>query len=600
MFANPLGLLALLGIPAVLAIHFLQRKSVSLPVSTLFLLDRTQREATSGRRFERLIPSVPLWMQILGVLLLTWFLAEPRFQKENSVQRVAVVFDSSASMTVFKKEAIAALRDKLPELRGSASAMELTLLPSTPGADRLYAGTSVEELVEAVEENAPTGGLTDPSYALRLARSIVSNSGTVIYLTDTPVERLPYEARLIAVGRPTPNVGFTGISFEEKQGSLTWQALVRNYGDEATKRSWSLVTAEGATESREFEIGAKAFVTIQAAFPKGQENVRLVLTPDDFTLDDVLPIVAPQAKELELFTATSPAFRGLTDKLLRSLQSTRASNDAASSDLVISSYDPLDPVLPETNAILFVEDPTSVGKYLKGGILAESHPLMDGINWQALLVRETLELPRQPNDRVLLWQEKRPLIFLRENAGKRMLCFNFDLRLSNATQQPAFIVLLHRFAESLREAKVAPQALNLETGQQIRIATAPGAVEVEATDAEGNKIALPGNNRAPSMPGFLMITQEGKTGLKLGGVAGAEKGTVPLLTAAVHFADTREADLSACAPGEPFETAGDASLKLHTTPDPLARLWLLLMFLALLVAWYFTAGKQEREEVAVS
>ncbi len=390
MFANPLGLLALLGVPAVLAIHFLQRKSVSLPVSTLFLLDRTQREATSGRRFERLIPSVPLWMQILGILLLTWFLAEPRFQKENSVQRVAVVFDSSASMSVFKEKAIAALLDKLPDLQGSATAMELTLLPSTPGADRIYSGTSVGELAEALKDVSPTGGLVDPSYALRLARSIVSNDGVVIYLTDTPVELLPYDSRLIAVGEPTPNVGFTGISFEKKQGALTWQALVRNYGDSAEKRSWSLVTSEGSTEPREFDIGAKAFVTIQAAFPAGAENVRLVLTPDDFTLDDTLPIVAPRPKELRLFTATSPAFRGLTDKLLRSLQSTRASVDASSSDLVITSYDPLDPVLPETNSILFVEDPTSVGKYLKGGILAESHPL-DGRNQLA-----GIACPRDP------------------------------------------------------------------------------------------------------------------------------------------------------------------------------------------------------------
>ncbi|MBG7608136.1 MAG: BatA domain-containing protein [Verrucomicrobia bacterium] len=600
MFANPLGLLALLAIPAVLAIHFLQRKSISLPVSTLFLLDRTQREATSGRRFERLIPSVPLWMQILGILLLTWFLAEPRFQKENSVQRVAVVFDSSASMTVFKEEAIEALRDKLPDLQGNATAMELTLLPSTPGADRIYSGTSVDELVEAMKNVSPTGGLADPSYALRLARSIVSNDGVVIYLTDTPVELLPYDSRLIAVGKPTPNVGFTGISFEEKQGTLTWQALVRNYGNEPTKRRWSLVTSGGATEPREFDIGAKAFVTIQAAFPTGAQNVRIVLTADDFSLDDTLPIVAPQPKQLELFTATSPAFRGLTDKLLRSLQSTRASINPASSDLVITSYDPLDPALPETSAILFVEDPTSVGKYLKGGILAESHPLMDGINWQALLVRETLDLPRQPTDRVLLWQEKRPLIFLRENAGKRILCFNFDLRLSNATQQPAFIVLLHRFAESLRTSKVAPQALNLETGQQIRIATAPGPVDLTATDTEGKKVPAPSTNRAPSKPGFLTITQEGATELQLGGVAGAEDETIPLLTAAVHFADTREADLSDCAPGEPFQTAGDASLKLHTTSDPLARLWLLLLLVALLVAWYFTAGKQQRAGVASS
>jgi hypothetical protein len=361
----------------------------------------------------------------------------------------------------------------VPKLQGSATALELTLMPSTPGADRLYAGSSVEEMLAALEGFTPDGGLLDPSYSLRLARSIVSKEGIVIFLTDTPAESLPYDSRLVSVGRPLGNVGFTGISFAEKEGALTWQAIIRNYGGEPAKRSWSLKTKTTATEPREFEIGAKSFVTIQAAFPDGAEDVRIALSPDDFTVDDTLPVIAPRPKALELYTASSAAFRGLTDKLLRSLASTRPSNDAATSDLAITSYDPLDPSLPESNAILFVEDPTSVGKYLKGGILAEAHPLMDGINWQALLVRETLQLPRQPSDRVLLWQEKRPLIFLRENGDKRILCFNFDLRLSNATQQPAFIVLLHRFAESIREQKVAYQALNLETGQPIRIAAAP-------------------------------------------------------------------------------------------------------------------------------
>ena len=143
-FSNPLGLLALLGIPAVLAIHFLQRKSVELPVATLFLLDRTQRESASGRRFDRLMQSVPLWMQLLAVLLLTWLLTEPRYQKPRSVQRVAVVLDASASMSVFKDATLSALRDKLPTLQGTASALELTVFESTPGKPRLFAGDSPE------------------------------------------------------------------------------------------------------------------------------------------------------------------------------------------------------------------------------------------------------------------------------------------------------------------------------------------------------------------------------------------------------------------------------------------------------------------------
>lgn len=579
MFANPLGLLALLAIPAILAIHFLQRKSITLPVSTLFLLERTQREAVSGRRFERLIPSVPLWMQLLAVILLTWFLAEPRFQKDNSVQRVAIVIDASASMQVFKQDAIEALKSHLPDLQGSASSMEVTLLSSLPITDRIYSGSSTEELISALEDFTPSAGVTDPTYALRLARSVVSNEGIVIYLTDEPSEALPFEARQLSVGKPVENVGFTGVTFEEKQGALTFRALVRNYGKSFASRSWSLVTKNGKSEPQEFEIKPGALVTIQAAFPENSEQVRIELTQDEFTLDDTLPMVAPRPKALKLFTATSPAFQGLSNKLLRSLAATEPSNDAADSDLVITSYDPLDPFLPDNNTILFVEDPSSAGKYLRGGILAESHPLMDGINWQALLVRETLELPREPTDRVLLWQEKRPLIFLRESAEKSLLCFNFDLRLSNAPQQPAFIVLLHRFAETLREKKIAPQKLNLETSQPIHIATTPNIpLEIRAMTPTGETINIPSTESAPAIPGFMTLKQ----------------GETHLLDAAIQFADTREADLSQAAPAPLEAISNSVSLKLHTAADPLARLWLLLLLLALITAWYFTNSKHRQ------
>ncbi|MEO7100936.1 MAG: VWA domain-containing protein [Luteolibacter sp.] len=576
--ANPYGLLALLGIPAVLAIHFLQRKAVELPVSTLFLLERTQRDAASGRRLDRIIPSVPLWMQLLAVLLLTWFLSEPRFQKSGSVQRIAIVLDSSASMGVFKKEALARLSEALPTLQGPASTVELTVMESAPGRPRLYAGSSVDELKAALEKWQPLDGLNDPSQSLRLARSLVSREGTVIYLTDTPAESLPFDAKLIAVGDPVENVGFTGVTFATEEGSLVWRALVRNYGKSDADRTWSVKTSTGSTEPRPLHLAAGALVTLQSAFPKDAENVCLTLSSDRFPLDDTLPIVAPAPKTLALFTATSPAFAGLTTKLLRSLDAAIPTNDAASADLSISSYDPLDPVLPPGNSIIFVEDSTRTGAYLKGGILAEPSPLLDGLNWQSLLVRETIQLDRLPTDTVLLWQEKRPLIFLREREGKRQLCFNFDLRLSNADKQPAFIVLLHRFAESVRAAKIAPTSANLETGQPIRITSAPNIpLKVTATDLAGKPVTVaPDSNAAPLLPCFLTVQQN----------------DTKLLNAAVFFADTREADFSACGSASTMESANKSTIERHTRPDPFWRGWILLLLAALLVSWKFSAGKE--------
>ena len=575
--ANPLGLLALLGIPAVLAIHFLQRKALELPVSTLFLLERTHRDAASGRRLDRLIPSVPLWMQLLAVLLLAWFLAEPRYQKSNSIQRIAIVVDSSASMSVFKAEAIKELNEQLPRIQGTASALELTVLESAPGRARLYTGPSIAELSAILEKWQPLDGLNDPAQVIRLARSLVSREGTVIYLTDTPSTPLPFEAKQIAVGEPIDNVGFTGVSFTSEEGALVWRALVKNYGLSVSERTWFIQTADSKSEPRPIRLEPGAMMTLQSAFPKDAEGVRLVLSADRFTLDDTLPLVAPLPKPLNIFTATSPAFANLTQKLLRSLDSAAPTNDASTADLSIASYDPLDPFLAPGNSIIFVEDSTRAGAYLKGGIVAEAHPFLDGLNWQSLLVRETIELDRLPSDTVILWQDKRPLIFLREAEGKRQLCFNFDLRLSNAENLPAFIVLLHRFAESIRDRKIAPSSVILETGQPLRITADPELpLKITSTDLTGKSLTFSETARnAPLTPGFLTATQADAT----------------LLNAAVYFADTREADFSACAKSEQENLKAQAAIERHTRPDPLWRIWILALLAAMLVSWKFTAGK---------
>ena len=236
--ANPLGLWALLGIPAVLAIHFLQRQAVILPISTLFLLEKTQRESASGRRFDRLMNSIPLWMQLLAVLLLTWLLAEPRYQKARSTQRVAIILDSSASMSVIRDQVKERLIEALPDLQGPAAAIELTLLQSAAGRERLYTGASPEEFALALDAWQPRDGLTDPSQSIRLARSIVAREGIVVYVTDTPTESLPFDARMIALGDAIENVGITGVTFEKREGDLRWSAMVRNYSDTAATRTW--------------------------------------------------------------------------------------------------------------------------------------------------------------------------------------------------------------------------------------------------------------------------------------------------------------------------------------------------------------------------
>lgn len=609
VLTNPVGFWALLGIPAVLLIHFLQRQARVIPISTLFLLSQTQRESVSGRRFDRLTNSIPLWLQLLMVLLLTWLLVEPRYIKPASTQQVAVVLDSSASMGVFKDKLVASLRDKLPPLQGSAPRLELYVFESAPEAPVVYAGTDLEEAFERVEGWTPAAGALDPTAALRLARSRVNREGVLLYVTDTPSDELPFNAQMLAVGEPRANVGFTGVAFEQESAETRWKALVRNYSDQEQTRTWQVHFEDGSrSEPRTISLPKESMSTVSAGFPPGAKKLRVVLSPDEFPLDDELPLVVPAPKTLKFFSLTSAKFSDFANRFVATFPNVEEVSDASEADLSLVSYDPLLPAMPAEDSIVMVDETTQSNKYLRGGIVAEKHPLMDGLNWQSLLVRESIQLQLRPSDDVLLWQGERPLIALRTSVAQeapapstsanapstqraRQLIFNFDPTLSNAFKLPATVVLLHRFSEDLRDRKVAPESRITETGQEISLATKTGTdarplalvrLGPESQVLETRQIPLSEARylRAPSTPGFFQIKQ----------------GESLLLDSACHFADTREADLRSCKSAEEISLAAGEAIDRHTREDHFWRLWVLLVLAALLLAWHYTTDRPKDEE----
>src|SRR3954469_12531423 len=107
-FANPLGFWALLGVPTIIAIHFLQQRSGRRGTSTWFLIEPFAPRSVGGRTWEKLRSSRALWLQLFAVLVTTWLFTEPRWPRAESAQTVVVVLDRSASMMAFRAGAIRA------------------------------------------------------------------------------------------------------------------------------------------------------------------------------------------------------------------------------------------------------------------------------------------------------------------------------------------------------------------------------------------------------------------------------------------------------------------------------------------------------------
>ncbi|MGI8603550.1 MAG: BatA domain-containing protein [Verrucomicrobiales bacterium] len=584
-FANPAGFWALLGLPAVVAIHFLQRKSRLLVVTTLFLLEQMRRESETGSRFERLRSSLPLWLQLLIVLLLTWLLVGPRWLRKDSVQRVAVVFDASASMQAFQEKAVTQLTAQLGTLSRVAAATEYTLLSSEPEMPALYHGTDRQAVLDATAKWSPVLGSHDFAPALRMARSLVGD-GLVIFLTDhRVVSALPFDAKTLAVGEPKDNCGFAGLTIEDTDGSMGFQVLVKNHSRRNDSRRWWIEAAGQRTDAGTIELAPGQAQLLRARFPDAFDACMLVLEGDTLAVDDRLPLVRPRPKSLSVFVQAAGAEkRSEIDSVLSAFPNLISAATPESGDLVVAIYDPLAPALPIANACVFSADPQPGATYAAGVLLAESDPLMEGLNWQGLLVRDTLGIPRANDDRTLLWQGERPLIVLRSREGRQQLLCNFDLHSSNARRLPAFAVLLHRFLEMLRREKIAPESANFETSQPLRVAHRTGK------DAPPLTVVIDSSPDATSSTNPRSEIRNPQSHLRApreAGFFGVKQGEVMLLQAAAHFADPRESDLSEAASINDLDDTAPALIERHSEADSKWRLWALLALAALLASWWF-------------
>lgn len=495
-FLNPWGLMALLGIPALLLIHLLRRKSRTVTVSTMFLVEDVLKSREGGRRIQTLRSTLPLWIQLAAVLVLALVLAGPRWVNPSSQLKVVVVMDGSASMSAFRDEAILAFEQVMDSASAVSANVELRVLDSD--AAPLVSGSSVAAAKEQlVKDWHPSRGAHDFSEALTLARRLAGPQGAVILITD----HLPAAGEIaegvdwIACGRPSDNAAFLSGTVEGNQ----WTAILRDFSREPGRViSWSVGGAEQWTAT---PVSKDGLAEITGEFPSGSTNITLELPPDLLAIDNVLPLLIPAPKPLGV---TAPA-GDFFERVLRLAEPITPN----AKDLALITYDPLDPSWPSGAAIVFLKDPSKTLKLLPGDPVAENNLLMDGLDWRGLFARDSLQVPFRETDEVLLWQGQRPLIFVRPNDGAPQLVFNFDVAASQATRLPAFALLIHRFVEERRKEKPAYSAANVTVGERLPI---PGDQPLDAP-------------RTPAL--FSHTDNEGR----------------PLFDGAAQFGDPRESDL---------------------------------------------------------
>lgn len=600
-FANTAVLWGLLALPALVAVHFFQQRSRRLETSTRFLIESLAPESAGGRTWERFRGSRTFWLQLLALVLAIWVLAEPRWPRADSTQTVALVLDDAVAMRAVADEARAAARGLMDELAAGAAKTEWVLMTSDPRRPALYRGAARAGVEAALAAWRPALGTHDYLPALRLGRGLAGAGGVCWFVTDRE-SKAPADQAAIGVGRELANAGFAGgevaipvlTGRATSEGARIWRAVVKNHSGEAQARAWWIETEGGASERRTVELGPDAVVELSGAWPARAERATLRLEADGFEADDALPLVRPESKRLSARVNVAGEAGAFFRKVLGGIDGVELGASLSATLRVFEEAETITPASTTMSAgtgpavVLAAAGNQAERRLLGAPLVAERHPLVDGLNWQGLLGAGPAGLPMADADEGLLWQGDEPLVWLRAGeAGRRALVLNLEWATGNAGRLPAMVLMLRRYVEMVRDAQAGAYAANFDAGGLVPLAEVDRGLEKAgaewSVEAEAGAGATEGNRRKVEVSELAVLRAPVEAGFFF-----VRRGDEVLVRGAAQFADARQGDFRGAGRFRREASLGEAEAARarNTQGDPLAAGWLALAAAALAGSWW--------------
>ena len=277
-FTTPLGLLALLGIPAVVFLHLFRRRFRVRRVAGLFLFAPDALAASAGRTRTRLLKTPSFWLEILAALLIALWLGGLSIGAAERVVHVVVVLDDSASMGA--AGAPGRTRKALDDLLSELPRNTLGTLITTGARPEIVAGPRAPTaLVRSVlDEQAPRRPAHDVGAALLLGREIAGDGRLLLFLTDRPCDTAPDEYEVRAIGVAAPNAAV--ISSRRTGGKAYFDLLA--FGERPFATAFTIRVGE--REIRRETVTLRPGRPLHLSFEDPQPRLPLTLALDDDAL----------------------------------------------------------------------------------------------------------------------------------------------------------------------------------------------------------------------------------------------------------------------------------------------------------------------------
>jgi hypothetical protein len=594
MFTTPLGLLALLAIPAIVAIHLFRRRFPVRPVAGLFLWQIGRQTPEGGGKIARLPVTASLILECLAALALALILAGARLSSAGVSRHLVVLLDDSASMAAVNARGESA-RDRAArrvlgdlDRLGAAARVTIVLSGERPSVLAGPAAFAVEArpALETWKPSAPHHPLAP---GLRLAREVAGRTGRLMVMSDTaPASREDEGVLWVTLGDPLPNVGITAarrtLSAGEGRGSVS--LTLGNYSDSPARRRISVSTGGNEVLARELDVPAGTS-SLTLPIPPGLPAVRVGMPDDALLRDNEVMLAEPRSQVVGVENRLRDG-RG-RQALIKALAALSGVTQAESGHLAFVEAGELGrPASPGVWRVGFGAAPAEwiaqgePGDFIGPFVLEKRHPLLlgmtlGGVAWTGAmpLAAGAVQPLVSAGDRILVGVRAAPGAASINVPAEPVILVNLDLDRTNLVRAPDWPILISNLVEMRRLNLPGPERWNYRVGEWVRVRLGRDPKGPLRFRCNGVERALPAGRQlefmAPSPGGLLQILEGDEVLFEIG----------------VNFLDESESNLRNRSTADIGTLTEGAGLRAESGPSSDPLFWVLLAIggAAILANW---------------
>ena len=260
VFTNPWGLISLISLPAIVALHYFRSHRRKVRVGGLFLWEMSRTKIPVGGKFRRIVSSLPLFLELAAALLLSLIIAGLDFPSTKISAVYTVIVDDSASMNAADDSTAKERAIKVVENLSSNSSL-LTII-SCGESPHILAGPFAKpsEALASLEEWQPLSPQINLGAAYQLASKFAHPEEKILFITDDEHLGMRYNKELLikSIGSSASNIGITFADrFRLDHNTDRVFAVIRNFSDHESKTTLSIIVEGRILSTREIILPAR-------------------------------------------------------------------------------------------------------------------------------------------------------------------------------------------------------------------------------------------------------------------------------------------------------------------------------------------------------